>query len=350
MSDNPYSLLFGKLPSELISRTVEINRIIDDFNNKISPQQVYMITGVRGSGKTVLMTEISRKLLKNKNWVVVDLSTEKDMLEMLGASLSSEKQFAKLFQTAEINLSFFGFGLKVQGSVPITNIEIALTKMLEELKKKGKKVLVTIDEAINNQHMRTFISSFQILIRKELPIYLLMTGLYENIENIQNEKNLTFLYRAPKIELESLNYSAMAENYLSHLPVDEMKAREMARNTKGYSFAFQVLGYLSYENGGYTKKVLQQYKEYLGRYSYEKIWSELSGNDKKVCYQIAKSKDGSVREIKQLLGYETNQINPYRRRLIRKGIVNGKKYGYLSFTLPYFDEFVIDTYEIENSV
>ena len=37
------------------------------------------------------------------------------------------------------NLSFFGFGLAVKGAAPITDIEIALAKMLEVLKKKTAK-------------------------------------------------------------------------------------------------------------------------------------------------------------------------------------------------------------------
>ena len=68
-----------------------------------------------------------------------------------------------------------------------------------------------------------------------------MTGLYENINSLQNEKSLTFLYRAAKIELKPLNLRTIAENYHSKLSVDEETALKMARLTKGYSFAFQVL-------------------------------------------------------------------------------------------------------------
>ena len=44
---------------------------------------------------------------------------------------------------------------------------------------------------------------------------------------------------------------------------------------------------------------------------------------------------------------ETNQFNPYRQRLIRKGIVDGSTYGMLHFTLPLFDLFTIENYENE---
>ena len=42
---------------------------------------------------------------------------------------------------------------------------------------------------------------------------------------------------------------------------------------------------------------------------------------------------------------ETNEFNPYRKRLIKKGIVSGEMRGYVYFTLPLFDEYIIENYE-----
>lgn len=275
----------------------------------------------------------------------MELNPQKDMLLMLAAALSGENQFAQYFKSANINLSFFGFGLTVTGTPPITDIEIALSKMLETLKKHKRKVLVTIDEAVNTKEMRVFTSSFQILIRKDLPIFLLMTGLYENINDLQNEKSLTFLYRAPKIELKPLDFRLITENYQRNLTVTEETAKNVARMTKGYSFAFQILGYLTYEKGDFDSEVISKFKQYLNEYAYEKIWNELSGKDKEITYGIAKCESGKIVEIRKFLSLETNQFNPYRRRLIRKGIVDGIRYGYLYFVLPMFNDFVITEYE-----
>jgi hypothetical protein len=49
----PYTLLFGKEPSQMISRTVEITSVLESFQNAENPQQVYILTGVRGSGNYV---------------------------------------------------------------------------------------------------------------------------------------------------------------------------------------------------------------------------------------------------------------------------------------------------------
>ena len=39
---------------------------------------------------------------------------------------------------------------------------------------------------------------------------------------------------------------------------------------------------------------------------------------------------------------ETNEFNPYRKRLIKKGILSGETRGYVSFTLPLFSEYVLE--------
>lgn len=345
MKTNPYSLMFGKEPSQMISRTVQLNEIMDAFLSEDANRQVFIITGIRGSGKTVLMSEAARKISENKDWITVELNPERDMLESLASKLSSDISLAKIFRSAKINLSFWGFGLEVVGAAPVTDIETALSRMLSSLKTKGKKILITVDEAANTPYMKTFSAAFQILLRQDLPVFLLMTGLFENIRALQNEKTLTFLYRAPKVETSPLNTGTMADNYEDVIGVDRQTALEMARMTKGYSFAFQVLGYFAWQAKGYSVRVRKEFKQYLEDYAYEKIWDELSETDKRVAYGIAVSKTGKIQDVRQYLKMDTNSFNPYRARLVRKGIVDGSTHGKVSFTLPLFDEFILENYQ-----
>ena len=133
---------------------------------------------------------------------------------------------SEVFREAKINLSFLGLGVEIEGVSPITDLNVAVTRMLEKIKKKRKRVLVTIDEAVCNDTMKEFVSLFQIYMRQDLPVFLLMTGLYENIYELQNEKTLTFLYRAPKIELRPLNIGMIAEKYKS---IFELTDEELQR-------------------------------------------------------------------------------------------------------------------------
>ena len=116
----------------------------------------------------------------------------------------------------------------------------------------------------------------------------------------------------------------------------------MAHLTMGYPFAFQVLGYLTWNNNGDYKSILPQYEQYLSEFVYDKLWSELSAKDKVVARGIAQVNSGQISEIRAILHMETNEFNPYRKRLIRKGLLDGETRGYVKFTLPFFEEYVLE--------
>ena len=339
---NPYSLVFGKEPAQLVSRVANIKEVTTTFGAENPTQQAFLITGVRGSGKTVLMTEICKNLRKDDKWIVVELNPERDMLEALASKLSSENNLARIFKSAKIDLSFFGFGLSVSDAAPITDIEVALAKMLGSLKRHGKRVLVAVDEVASTANVRTFASAFQILVRQNLPIFLLMTGLFANVRKLQDEKTLTFLYRAPRIQVGPLNIGAVADSFRKSFHTSDEQALDMARLTKGYSFAFQVLGYFTWEHAGLDEAAMADFKQYLDDCAYEKIWSELSENDRKLAYGIARSEDGRVANVRRVIGWETNQFNPYRDRLAKQGLVDTSARGYIRFTLPLFDRYAIE--------
>lgn len=341
---NPFTLSFGKSPLESVDRPVQTNEIIDTFTAEPVNQQMFLITGVRGSGKTVMMTEISRKLRDREEWVVIELNPSTDLLLGMLSKLNSNRVCARLIKSAKIDLSFFGFGVAIEGETPITDPETAIMVILQKMKKDGRKLLITIDEVTNNEHMHIFAGSFQIFVRQDLPVYLLATGLYENIDELQNEKSLTFLYRAPKIQMKPLNNQAIIRKYMDIFQMEREDAMQMADLTQGYPFAFQVLGYLTWNNHGDYQNVRTEYEQYLSEFVYDKIWSELSPKDRDVAKAIAEVKSGKIKEIREYLGMETNQFNPYRKRLIKKGILSGETRGYVSFTLPLFAEYVIDNY------
>ncbi len=338
---NPYSLVFGIEPSQYISRIAQTEQVMQSFLE--DTQRLFMITGVRGSGKTVFLSGIKDKFEKLDDWITIELSTERNMLEGLAGKLSSREKLKGVFEKAEINLSFLGLGIEIKGAPPVTDIEVALQKMLMALKKEKKRILVLVDEAVNNPYVREFASIFQIMIRDGLPLYLLMTGLFENIDDIQNEKNLTFLHRAPKLKLGPLSIGTMAANYRNKLGVDTDTSLEMAQMTKGYSYAFQVLGYVAWENKCNLEDAKILLKQYLEEYVYDKIWSELSEKDKRILYAIVNTPSRKIFDVREKLDMRSNEFTPYKKRLIRKGIVADED-GYAKLTLPLLDEFIIENY------
>ena len=174
---NPYTLVFGQPPLEMIERKAQADRIISEFCQERPSNYLNLVTGIRGCGKTVFITQIANRLREKKEWIIVNLNPQRDLLVSLAAKLSSDKTLGKIFRDAEINLQAFGFGVGIKGTFPITDIEEALSRMLRSIQKHKKRVLITIDEASNSRDIRIFASAYQIFLREGLPVFLLMTGL-----------------------------------------------------------------------------------------------------------------------------------------------------------------------------
>ena len=51
-----------------------------------------------------------------------------------------------------------------------------------------------------------------------------------------------------------------------------------------------------------------------------------------------------VKELRDKVEADSSKFSHYRDRLKRKGVVNISDYGYISFSLPYFKEFIKKAY------
>lgn len=342
MSKNPFVINFGKVPSQYISRDLLIDEITDLLLDENEQNMCFMLTGTRGSGKTVTMTAIERKIAEYEDWMIVRLNPTRNLLEGLVSKLYDSHEFLTQFVDKSLNLSKFGIGLSVHTKSPVADIESALEVILKEIRRKGKKLLVTVDEVSNTAYMQEFASSFQIMIREELPIYLIMAGLYENIHNLENEKNLTFLYRTPKYEMEPLNLTLIADRYMKLLEVSHEEAMDMAIVTKGYPFAYQVLGKYLWEDENHSlcDSVLRLFDAALSQYVYQKIWSELSEKDRWFMSFITQKESMPISELLELTKQKKNEFSQYRARLRDKGLIDVASRGIIKYRLPRFDVFV----------
>ncbi len=342
MNNNPFNISFGRKPYQYISRFLASHKVSDTFLSEHPSSQVYLLTGVRGSGKTVLMTDIMYGFKNEKDWIVIELNPELNLLEDLASKLYSIPELQKTFIKAKIDFSAFGLGLSMEKNVPKTNIETVIEQMLKELKKKRKKLLIALDEVTNSKNVRIFASAFQIFIRNEFDLFLIMTGLYENIFDLQNVKTLTFLYRAPKIVLEPLNSYAITRSYKDIFNISEEEATRMSQATNGFAFAYQALGYIKWEHKTYSLEALYpEYDQYLAEFVYDKVWMELSAKDRLIVSALAEDGESKVGDLLNKLGMSSSLFSTYRDRLSKKGLINTHKYGFVSFTLPRFKEYVI---------
>ena len=339
---NPFTLTFGVMPEKFIKREDVILTVMSGFLDEENESHTYILTGVRGSGKTVMLNYLRKQFEELDDWIVINVNPEMDILESIASKLYEKGSIKKYFVKSSFNFSFKGFGFSLEGDIPVKNIETLLEKMLEIIKSKNKKVLVTIDEIANNDHIKVFSHTFKNMVNDELPIYLLATGLNENVNNLQNEKTLTFIYRANKINIKSLNLNSIAQSYRESLNIDEDFAIKCATLTEGYASAYQILGSILYK----TKKtkldeeLLNEFDLMLEQINYDKLWEDLSKNDKEFLNGFTSQKNNKAQSIISNSGISKDSYSKYRERLLKKGIIKTDSYGYLSLALPRLYNFI----------
>lgn len=346
---NPFSLSFGKEPKSIINRYEQFDIIKNDFTIEESSNNTYLITGIRGSGKTVLLTRLEKYFGSLKDWIVVDLNPELDMIEMLASAIYEKSNSKFKFLNKNFSFSFSGLSISISGENPVSNVYSLLEKMLEVIKNNNKHILICIDEVSNNSKVKQFIQQFQIFIRKDYPLYLLMTGLYENVRNLQNEKSLTFLYRAPQIKISSLSLISIAETYKSELNIPYEEAVNLSKLTKGYAFAYQVLGYILFDkkNKSINEDIINQFDTYLREYVYEKIYYDLSDMEKQIVLALASYENDKMSSIIEKTKIKKGNISQYRDKLIKKGVLINAGWGKVDFILPRFREYLLLQKEFE---
>ena len=344
------------VPTVFIDRDETVRMLVDGLAEPGSPYRTTLISGVRGVGKTALLTDVCNEFRKDKHWIVADIPSNGSIMETLIQTIqvkaSSELRKA-LGSIDGLSVSVLGVGVSYSSRENNVGYQLVLEQMLEKMQDRKMRLLVAIDEVTANNEVKLFASIYQIMLRRGFPISLIMTGLPKNISELQNDKVLTFLLRSTRIDLPMLNdvnvrYSYKDTFEKGGIVANDESLRTMTRLTLGYSYAFQLLGYLLWETGAkeitseVIDSVMDRYETGLFRNAYAKIYEESSRVDREFLQAMAFSDEYPVpsKAIADTLAKEPGYISRYRRRLIDSGIIQPEGYGYLSFALPLFREYI----------
>ncbi|WP_040468664.1 ATP-binding protein [Limosilactobacillus gastricus] len=345
---NPFNPTFGDVPRLFLEKDGResaegLAYIIaqSDFSRS------FFITGVRGSGKTVFMTRVSEVLAQNEDFVCIDLLNRENILANLVNQLYHEvkSKIAKALDSIE-SISISNFSITKHQDEMV--VEVALDRLMTEIQKANKKVLITIDEVNDSPEIQNFAQIYSSLKRKKYPIFVLMTGLPDLVLDLQNNTKLTYLLRSEKIEMEPLDNLSVLKNYQQVFQADQVVLSKMAQMVKGYSYGFQLLGYLAYQylenNGNGTlsfadlEEINRDYQLYLFENAYQKIFEGLSKVD--IQYLIAVKDHTKLEDVCQILGKDKVFVSQYRRRAISRKLIIPAGRGYVDYVLPYFGEFI----------
>jgi len=229
------------------------------------------------------------------------------------------------------------------------------------VKKINMKVLVAIDEISNTPSIRDFCALFNVCKGDDLPMYLVMDGLYKNTTALENVRDLTFLKRVEKLRVEWLEKTEVYNAYKKYLHLEDGEnqkyADKLTKISMGYPYAFQLIGYytwlwlkederlLSDRYDEYEARLFEELDRNLSNYVYSTIWGEISETEQNIlsvmaCYSLYKVKDirDKYNEIfVDRANMTSGNFSGYRDKLIGLNIIRSNANTKLEFALPRFD-------------
>lgn len=366
---NPFTRDFGTNPATYITRTIQQDEIYRSFIDELTDDKVFFIVGQRGYGKSSLLRAVKEEVARNERWIVTEIRSNNDnLIHELAATLYSDVTLKESLVDMEIDFSLIGLGAsitaKTKKRIEISSDEVAVKKMLETLKKQNRKVMVAIDEISDTKAIREFVSLFNVCKGEKLPIYLLMDGLYKNMTALENVPDLTFLKRVQKLVMDPLNMAEMFYSYKKHLHLMDDKnqiiAHRLAEMTKGYPYAFQLIGFYTWLWYRENENLFDDFDQYLERlnneldknldsYVYQTIWTEISPTEQDILSIMAVYKLEKVQDIREKYNevfperaeMTSGNFSKYRDKLIKMSILSNRTSMNLTFNLPRFDIYAI---------
>ncbi|WP_026656831.1 hypothetical protein [Butyrivibrio sp. AE3003] len=352
---NPFTHTPGRVGDANIVTTIE-EKVYDNFRYQQPSECVYKITGIRGSGKTVIFGNILRHYktadMKADGWLVYDLSSARRPINTLISYLLLESEVKKVLLSEKTNLSV---------SIPIVGIsagfdsktdideEVRLEQLVGILIKAKKKIMIGIDDIAKTDEMAEFCSVYAKLIRNVMddeiaapwPVYLICSGVYQNFYELGEVPNLTFFKRAVELKTEAFPMPAMAIKYEDKTGMEEDMAISFAKMTKGFAYAYQVFGsaYFEYKDKG-EEYVVKQAKSELFSQCYEKIWKELPEGEREILKIVSSGPKKRKDVIAEMDGKGNYQVNS--NALKKMGLLadSAQSYGIAEITLPFFGEYI----------
>lgn len=149
--------------------------ILENFRYDNPSESVYKIVGPKGSGKSKILKEIEKNIPES-GWIVLNVNTSGDILTQIFEMLAMETD------AKESCDAFFDIGVELEGMIQ-------------------KKILVVIDGIQNTNETVQFVSEYGRWLRAGYPICLVCTGLPEDMQALEDVREITFFRRGKTIRI-----------------------------------------------------------------------------------------------------------------------------------------------------
>lgn len=353
---------FGNRPERYIGRDDVIEKFLSGLREPVgSRNRCTLFLGQRGMGKTALLLELNDRA-QDIGYVVARVTAHEGMpqaiieqVQLNGAQFFNEKQ-RKL---TGVSAGALGFSLGLSFSEAAERqygFRSKMSLLCDRLAEKDKGVLILIDEVRTSAAMREVAAAYQELVGDRKNIAIAMAGLPHAVSSVLNDKVLTFLNRAMKVELGTISINIIRAYYEKALRMTGVKINDellerAACSTQGFPYLMQLIGYylLQYtpEGGEVTDNIMCKVEKAamsdMNDNVFKPIISPLSDNDMVFLKAMAHCGDiVTTAKLQETLGENGPAIQPYRKRLIEAGIIEAPRRGELVFAVPYLKEYLTD--------
>jgi AAA+ ATPase superfamily predicted ATPase len=352
---NPFHPQFGKRPDKFVGRDHIIRGYIDSLTDKNDPHRTTVVTGIRGSGKTALLSGIKEAIDHNR-FVAIDVTAGSELNQSILDQLQIATQSPQRTLTG-VNVGALGFtvGLETSLKESTHGFRYYLTLFVEELKRRGQGVVFLIDEIHYDrgaQEIREFATTYQHLVRDGHDVALLMAGLPRSISRVLNDKVLTFLHRAHKLMLANINIMQVEHLYQTTFAKvsseDSAEALGLAADaTFGFPYLIQLMGYYLWKDSARAikavdvEKSLVNSKVELFQNVYELMLQEISERDREFLLAMLEDRsDTRFAELAKRMGVSIGYASKYRQRLLESGFLTPTVRGSVRLAPPYMKEFL----------
>lgn len=370
---NPFKPTAGKMPPILIGR----QSIIDDFkegleNGAGAPGRLMLITGQRGYGKTVMLTELGR-VAKDAGWEVISETASEGMCDRLasalvrpGMKLRGVNVQPSIGVSGILNASLGGASFSVD-QVALTLREVVNQRLAKM--PRGKGIVFTIDEAqaASMADMVALATTIQHVIRdKDMRdvfdsdkhgVAFVFAALPSLMDELLHERVLTFLRRSVQHDLGLVAYPDVRSAYIEvvregGLAIDSEVAELAAEASDGYPYMIQLVGYYMWRAAEVRGSkeieeadVIQGKKDALVLFDdavCAPLFDGLTAAQKLFVKAVAKEapQPAKVSEIANRAHRSASWVSKYRASLIKERVVESAGYGLVRLSASHLAEYV----------
>lgn len=360
-STSPFCPHFGRAPHSLVGR----DELLADLGGGLATgpgdaRYTSVLMGVRGSGKTVLLSEVEDRAAAD-GWVVLSLDAgTPGLLDRIVQTIRNADRTYEVLGIADL-----GRRRSVEKSVGIRLGPLAgqvsarehmdrmahmglrehLAYLAQAALKSGTSVLLTVDEmhGIDRTESRRLSNELQhITKRGEMPLAFVGAGLLELKTTLLKDRKMTFFHRCEHFEMPPLGVADALVGLAG--PVRQAggeiteEALEMASKAVGSSpFRLQVIGDMAWKIAGAPENPIDAHAAAAAtRAADEEVkkkvalpaWHDLSRTDQAVLAAVAgKGGAASPTEVAREAGFSSQHAQEALGRLRDTGYLDRPRAG-----------------------